>query len=346
MFRAMRLFVWTSLLVLAIALPPASAQTGLATVTGIVTDTQGAAVPGVMVTATNRRPACRTRASATRQASTPSTALPIGDYQVKVELQGFKAVQSNASLSAGQTARVDAKLEVGSLAEARGRGDRRGAPDRERRRRRQVGSRTGGEAAHPGPQPVHGDALHDRRHHAESRVVQQPEEHGRRPSLRQRPARAGQQLHARRRRHERRHRQPDCLPAEPGRRGAGERRDEQLLARAGQRRRRDRQHGAQVGHQLVQRQRLLLLARQRTRGDAVGDQPRRRPQGRLLARHLRRHRRRPDREGQAVLLRRLPGRTAGGAACRLVHDGHPRCVAQRRPEQPALGPRRSSCAIR
>ena len=54
MFRAMRLFVWTSLLVLAIALPPASAQTGLATVTGLVTDNSGAAVPGVTVTATNQ----------------------------------------------------------------------------------------------------------------------------------------------------------------------------------------------------------------------------------------------------------------------------------------------------
>ena len=50
-------------------------------------------------------------------------------------------------------------------------------------------------------------------------------------------------------------------------------------------------------------------------------------------------------EGQAVLLRRLPGRTAGEPARRLVHDGHPRCVAQRRPEQPAAGQRRS-CATR
>ena len=53
--------------------------------------------------------------------------------------------------------------------------------------------------------------------------------------------------------------------------------------------------------------------------------------------HLRRHGGRPDSEGQAVLLRRLPGRAAGEPGRRLVHDGHPRCVAQRRPEQPAAG---------
>ena len=43
-----------------------------------------------------------------------------------------------------------------------------------------------------------------------------------------------------------------------------------------------------------ERQRLLLLARQRAGGDAVGDQPRRRAQGRLQPQDLRRHGRRTD----------------------------------------------------
>ena len=42
-----------ALCLLAATSTAAWAQSGLATVTGIVTDTQGAAVPGVMVTATN-----------------------------------------------------------------------------------------------------------------------------------------------------------------------------------------------------------------------------------------------------------------------------------------------------
>ena len=47
MSRVMRLLVWTSLFVLAITPIPSSAQTGLATLTGLATDNSGAAVPGV-----------------------------------------------------------------------------------------------------------------------------------------------------------------------------------------------------------------------------------------------------------------------------------------------------------
>ena len=55
----------------------------------------------------------------------------------------------------------------------------------------------------------------------------------------------------------------------------------------------------------------------------------------------------PIAQGQAVLLRRLPGRAPGVAASRRVRHGHPRRMAARRPQQPAEpAPRRSSCAIR
>ena len=131
--------------------------------------------------------------------------------------------------------------------------DRRRAADRECRRRQQDGAGSGGEAAHPGPQSRDGGALHRRRHDAEPELVQQPEEHRRRPALRERPARAGQQLLDRRRGHERRHRQPGGVSAEPGRARADQRRDQQLLARARERRRRAGQHGVQVGHQPVLR---------------------------------------------------------------------------------------------
>src|SRR5205809_5599289 len=43
--------------------------------------------------------------------------LPIGAYTVKVELQGFNAQTTNVTLSAGDRVRVDAKLQVGQIAE-------------------------------------------------------------------------------------------------------------------------------------------------------------------------------------------------------------------------------------
>ena len=250
MSRVMRLFVLTSLLVLAITPLPSSAQTGLATVTGLVTDNTGAAVPGVAVTATNQGTNVDYTGVSNEAGAYVITGVPIGTYVVRSELTGFKTVQSNVSLSAGQTARVDFKLEVGAVEErievaatgavlqtenaVVGQTLQREQVEKLPIQGRNLATATLYAAGVTTPNPV---------------LLQRPQEHRRRPSLRQRPARAGQQLHARRRRHERRHRQPDRLPAQPGRRRTGQRRDQQLLARARQRRRRGRQHGDQVGHQ-------------------------------------------------------------------------------------------------
>ena len=267
MCRATRLLLLSCLL-LAFAAAPASAQTGLATLTGLVSDNSGPSVPGVTVTATNQAPPADVSRHAIVRLDEPSRPCNIpsplfrpdrsrdrhrprhgqqrrrrawrhrhrdqSGHQRRLHRRqqrrrrlrhhrrahrhlrrpqrahGFKTVQSNVSLSAGQTARVDFKLEVGAVEERiEVVADRRRAADRERRRRPDAAARAGREAADPGPQPGHRDALRRRRHDAESGLVQRPQEHRRRPSLRQRPARAGQQLHARRRRHERRHRQPD-----------------------------------------------------------------------------------------------------------------------------------------
>ncbi len=54
MARAMRLVSLVCLCIGLVPVAPASAQTGLATLTGTVTDESGAAVPGVSVTATNQ----------------------------------------------------------------------------------------------------------------------------------------------------------------------------------------------------------------------------------------------------------------------------------------------------
>ena len=99
MLRVMRLFVSTSLLVLAMTLP-SSAQTGLATVTGLVTDNSGAAVPGVTVTATNQATNVDYTGISNEAGAYLITGVPIGTYIVSSALTGFKSVQSNVSLSA------------------------------------------------------------------------------------------------------------------------------------------------------------------------------------------------------------------------------------------------------
>jgi hypothetical protein len=115
-----RLKRWGSLAAVCLGLAitsPAFAQTGLATVTGIVADNSGGSVPGVTVTATNQATNVDYTGITTEAGVFTITGAPIGEYLIKVELSGFKSVQSKVTLSAGQTARVDFKMEVGAVEE-------------------------------------------------------------------------------------------------------------------------------------------------------------------------------------------------------------------------------------
>ena len=97
----------------------AVAQTGTATINGQVADESGAVLPGVTVTAMS--PALQVQqvtAATDLEGRYRLTPLPIGTYSVTFELAGFKTVRrEEIRLTAGFTARVDAAMSVGALAE-------------------------------------------------------------------------------------------------------------------------------------------------------------------------------------------------------------------------------------
>ena len=97
----------------------AFAQTGTATINGQVTDESGAVLPGVTVTANS--PALQVPqviAATDQEGRYRLTPLPIGTYSVTFELAGFKTVRrEDIRLTVGFTARVDAAMSVGALAE-------------------------------------------------------------------------------------------------------------------------------------------------------------------------------------------------------------------------------------
>ncbi len=95
----------------------ASAQTGLATITGIVSDASRAALPGLTVTATNQATNVAYTGVTNEAGNYIITSVPIGTYVIAAEMQGFKTVQSTVSVSANQTARVDFSLELGTVEE-------------------------------------------------------------------------------------------------------------------------------------------------------------------------------------------------------------------------------------
>src|SRR5690242_11014364 len=109
----MKRHVFATAFVFLLACASALAQQTTGTVTGRVTDQQGAAIPGVTVTA--RSPATgftRTEISDT-EGLYRLNALPVGNYEVTAELPGFATVvQKDIIVAVAQTTSIDFSLRI------------------------------------------------------------------------------------------------------------------------------------------------------------------------------------------------------------------------------------------
>ena len=115
-----RVAVWLFALALVLGLHAAAyAQTGAASITGLLTDQSGAALPGVAVSAINQATNVAYTGVSNDAGNYAITSVPVGTYVVKAALTGFKtAATKPIELEAKQIARLDFKLAVGSLEEA------------------------------------------------------------------------------------------------------------------------------------------------------------------------------------------------------------------------------------
>lgn len=95
------------------------AQTITASITGTVTDASGAVVPNVKVTATNTGTNLTYTATSNEAGAYNLPFLPVGNYTVNSENQGFKkTVVGPFALEVNQIARVDLQLEVGETTQS------------------------------------------------------------------------------------------------------------------------------------------------------------------------------------------------------------------------------------
>jgi hypothetical protein len=97
---------------------PAGAQTLYGSITGTVTDAQGAAVPGATVTATNVGTQHTVSVPTDSDGNYTVHNLLPGTYDLNATLTGFRELkQTGLRVTANTRIRVDIKLEVGTLAE-------------------------------------------------------------------------------------------------------------------------------------------------------------------------------------------------------------------------------------
>src|SRR5204863_4525675 len=116
MFKPIRLLI--SLSVLLVICLAVVAQTGTSNITGTIRDSNGAAVPGATVTAKNDATGITSTQTTTESGLFSFASLPVGNYTITVEKQGFKTLQkTNNALQVGEPLTVDGALEIGQVSE-------------------------------------------------------------------------------------------------------------------------------------------------------------------------------------------------------------------------------------
>ena len=99
--------------------PQASAQAVYGSVSGTVTDPQGAAVVGAKVVVVDQNKGTTQETTTNESGNYSVTHLVPDPYKIKVEAQGFKASEAkDVVVNVDTSARVDLQLQVGSAAEA------------------------------------------------------------------------------------------------------------------------------------------------------------------------------------------------------------------------------------
>ena len=107
------------LLALFLWVPLGVAQTTNATITGIVTDASGGAIPNATVTATNAGTGVGRSVTTNEAGSYTLTPLIPGTYTIKITTAGFKTEQQkDIILQTGAVLKLDARLEVGQVSES------------------------------------------------------------------------------------------------------------------------------------------------------------------------------------------------------------------------------------
>jgi len=118
MFRRVCLSIFAIALLLALPNIGFAQSTVMGTITGLVTDSSGAVIPGATVVARNTDTGTESRTVSSSSGNYVLQNLSIGPYEVTISQKGFKSWnRTNIALSGGQTIRADAALEVGQVNE-------------------------------------------------------------------------------------------------------------------------------------------------------------------------------------------------------------------------------------
>ena len=94
-------------------------QSNRGTITGTISDSGGAVIPGVPVVLTNMETGAKSETVTTGTGNYSLLQLPVGTYTLIVQKEGFsKYEQTNIQVEVAVTTRVDVMLKVGSATDS------------------------------------------------------------------------------------------------------------------------------------------------------------------------------------------------------------------------------------
>lgn len=111
--------VWLgAILVVALGVAPAAAQTPTGSIQGTAVDQSGGVLPGVTVTISNTATGAGRTVVTDELGLFRALLLPVGPYEVTAELQGFATLKQSVPLTVGQTVTLRLQMTVATVQEA------------------------------------------------------------------------------------------------------------------------------------------------------------------------------------------------------------------------------------
>jgi len=111
------LLAWLMIVIVSISTRNVVAQAPTGTISGVVTDESGAVIPNATVTITNKATSATRTGTTNAEGAFSVVALTAGDYEVKVEMKGFKTLIRPAIVHAGESTQVNLPMSLGQSQE-------------------------------------------------------------------------------------------------------------------------------------------------------------------------------------------------------------------------------------
>ncbi len=93
------------------------AQAPVGTISGTVTDPSGAVIGDAPIIVKNKATGAERRTKSENDGAYSAPALPAGQYEVKVQVQGFRTLLREVTVETGKVATIDLQLEIGQTTE-------------------------------------------------------------------------------------------------------------------------------------------------------------------------------------------------------------------------------------